>query len=407
MTGSASPSPDRDPAKTPWGLLVFLVALTAIGPTSLNIIVPAVPKLSVILATDANTVQLTVSLFIVGLALAQLLLGPLSDRFGRRPVILAGLGLMIAASLAAITARSVTMLILARIVQAIGASTGIVVGRAIIRDLFDRERAAAMLGLVATAMVIAPTIGPLIGGILDTAFGWESIFVFMAAAGLCVLAWAAMALPETRKRNVAAEGGFLTDMRMLATSRAFFGYVFCGAFGSATFFAFLGGGPHVTVTMLGRTSAEYGVWFAISSIGYMSGNFLASRLSVRLGVDAMIWWGLVIEAAGAACSVVLALFTHEFGPIIIFLPQLVISIGNGMMLPNAIAGGVSVRPHAAGTASGLMGCIHMTIAAAFVQLGGHVVVGASTAMPLALVMVAIVVGYGLAFFLLVRPKRLF
>ena len=182
---------------TPWRLLLLLMAMTAIGPTSLNIVVPAVPNLASRLATDVDTIQLTVSLFILGLAFAQLLLGPLSDRFGRRPVVLAGLSVTVAASLAAMAAETVGRLIVARMLQAIGASTGIVIGRAMIRDLFDRDRAAAMLGLVATAMVVAPMIGPLIGGMLDTVFGWESIFMFMAAAGLAVLAWAAMSLPET------------------------------------------------------------------------------------------------------------------------------------------------------------------------------------------------------------------
>jgi DHA1 family bicyclomycin/chloramphenicol resistance-like MFS transporter len=171
-------------------------------------------------------------------------------------------------------------------------------------------------------------------------------------------------------------------------------------------FAFLGGGPHVTVTMMGRTSAEYGVWFALSSVGYMSGNFLAARLSVRAGVDPMIWWGLAIEAAGTACMIALAAFAHDLGPLIIFVPQLITSIGNGMMLPNALAGAISVRPHAAGTASGLTGCIQMASAAGFVQLGGYVQVDAGSALPLAFVTAAIVVGYALAFFLLVRPKRL-
>jgi DHA1 family bicyclomycin/chloramphenicol resistance-like MFS transporter len=182
--------------------------------------------------------------------------------------------------------------------------------------------------------------------------------------------------------------------------------VLAGACASGTFFAFLGGGPHITVTMMGRTSAEDGLWFVISSLGYMSGNFIASRLSVRLGVDPMVWWGLVIEAAGTACMIVLAAFAHDLGPLIIFLPQLITAIGNGVMLPNAIAGAISVRPHAAGTASGLTGCIQMATAAGFVQLGGYVQVDAHSALPLAWLTAAIVAGYALAFFLLVRPKRL-
>ena len=165
---------------TPWRLLTLLMAMTAIGPATLNILVPALPHLVERLATDTGTVQLTLSLYLLSLASAQLLLGPLSDRFGRRPVVLAGLALAVLAALAAIAASSIGALIGARMLQAIGASTGIVIGRAIIRDLYERDRAAAMIGLVTTAMVIAPMIAPLIGGILDTAFGWEAIFVFIA-----------------------------------------------------------------------------------------------------------------------------------------------------------------------------------------------------------------------------------
>ena len=151
-----------------------------------------------------------------------------------------------------------------------------------------------------------------------------------------------------------------------------------------------------------RTASENG-----AQVGYMSGNFLASRMSIRLGVDAMIWWGLVLEGIGATFSLVLAAFAHPLGPFIIFFPQLVTSVGNGMMLPNSIAGAVSIRPQAAGTASGLTGCVQMAVGALFVQLGGHVMVDAHTALPLAFLTAAIVVGYAFSFFVLVRPKALF
>lgn len=398
------PKLESTPHRTPWRLLVLLMAMTAIGPTLLNIVVPALPNLSASLAADPDTVQLAVSLFLTGLAVAQLLMGPLSDRFGRRPVALGGLVLTAAASLAAAATADVTAFIVTRIVQAIGAATGLVIGRAIIRDLFDRDRSAAMIGLVTTAMVVAPMVSPLIGGILETAFGWKAIFLFVAALALAVLVWAFALLPETRNQHPAREGdGFFADLYRLTRSVSFSGYVACAAFGSATFFAFLGGGPHVVVTMMGRTSAEYGIWFAISSLGYMSGNFTASRLSVRLGIDRMIVYGLAVEAAGVIASMA-ASAAHEFGPAVLFLPQLIISFGNGIMLPNAIAGAVSVRPQAAGTASGVVGCVQMAVGAAFVQLGGIVLLDARTALPLSSVMAAAVVAYALAFFLLVRRR---
>jgi DHA1 family bicyclomycin/chloramphenicol resistance-like MFS transporter len=332
-------------------------------------------------------------------------MGPLSDRYGRRPALFAGLALSAAASLLAIVAPNVGGLIVARILQAIGAAAGIVIGRAIIRDLFDRNRAAAMIGLVATVMVVVPTFGPLIGGLLDTAFGWESIFIFTAASSLIVLAWAAATLPETRALNAPAAGteqGFLRDLASLAVNHSFAGYVLAAALGSATFFVFLGGSPHVIVTLMDRTSAEYGVWFAISSIGYMAGNYLASRLSTRFGIDTLIWWGIAIEAMGVAAATVLAIVAHDHGPAIVFMPQMIVSLGNGLLLPGALAGAVSVRPQAAGTAAGIAGFAQMGIGAAMTQYSGTLLADAASAVPMTLLMDAIVLALVAAFGLLVR-----
>ena len=375
---------DDNPAArqaTPWGLLTLLMAVTSIGPTSLNILVPAVPQLSRDLGADIATLQLTVSLFLIGLGGAQLVMGPLSDRFGRRPVLLAGLAPTVLSCLAAIPMSRAAGLIVARIVQALGASAGIVVSRAIIRDLFDRSRAASMIGLVATVMVVVPTFGPLIGGVLDTAFGWQSIFIFSAVTSLMVLIWAALTLPETRGFNApaATQAGFWADLGQLARSRSFWGYVLVAAFGSSTFFAFLGGGPHVIVTLMGRTSAEYGIWFAIGSIGYMAGNFGSSRLSVRYGIEPLILWGIATEVLGAVIATALAAVVNDWGPAIVFMPQMIVSLGNGLLLPGAIAGAVSIRPQAAGTAAGITGCAQMVVGAAVTQFSGMLLAGAGSA----------------------------
>jgi len=381
------------------------MALTSIGPTTLNLVVPALPEMANRLASDVATIQLTVSVYLLALAAGQLAMGPLSDRFGRRPVMLMGLTLTAAASVLAISVGTVGSLVAARVLQALGASAGIVVSRAIIRDLFDRNRAAAMIGLVATVMVVVPTLGPLIGGLLDTAFGWESIFLFTAVTSAMVVAWAAIALPETRGLNAppGAQQGFLRDLAGLARSAKFAGYVCAGAFGSSTFFAFLGGGPHVIITLMERSSAEYGVWFAISSIGYMAGNYGAARLSTRYGIDRMIWFGIGVEAIGVGMAALMAAFAVHWGPIIVFAPQMIISFGNGLLLPGAIAGAVSVRPHAAGTAAGITGFSQMAVGAAITQYAGTLLAESETAIPLAMLMVALVVGLVISFALLVRP----
>src|SRR5256884_8890285 len=225
---------------------------------SLNILVPAMPGLATKLAADPARVQLTVSLYLMGLAAAQLVFGPLSDRFGRRPVVLAGLALPTIASTVAIFAASIASLVIARVAQSLGASTGQPIGRAIIRDLYDRQHAASMIGLVTSVVVLMPMVAPLIGGILDTLFGWEAIFAFTAVLSFAICAWALLDLPETRNLSLApnSERHFRADLAALAASPRFFGYALCAGLGSAPFFSFLGAAPHVVVSMLGRTSAE-------------------------------------------------------------------------------------------------------------------------------------------------------
>jgi len=378
--------------------------MSGIGSLSLNILVPALPAITAKLETDPGSVQLTVSLYLVGLAFSQLLLGPLSDRFGRRPVVLGGLALAALASFAAIFAGTISGLIVGRVAQALGASTGQVVGRAIIRDLFERERAASVLGLVTSAVVVFPMLSPLIGGILDTLFGWQSIFVFVAALSFTVLAWAGLSLPETRPRAAATEtpGRFLADVRALLSSPRFIGYALSGALGSAPFYTFLGGGPYVIVTMMGRSSAEYGIWFAFSSIGFMGGNFTASRLTMRYGLDRMVLAGIIVTVIGALIPVLLCLIDRNIGPTAVFLPQTMISYGNGLLLPTAIAGAVSIRSQVAGTASGITGFTQMAIGAIAVQIVSHAIAGASSPLPMLLLMLVFGVATGLAFLVLVR-----
>jgi MFS transporter, DHA1 family, multidrug resistance protein len=390
--------------RTPWRLLALLIAMAGMSSLSLNILVPAMPGLTTKLAADPAGVQLTVSLYLMGLAAAQLVFGPLSDRFGRRPVVLAGLALATVASTAAIFAASIATLVIARVAQSLGASTGQTIGRAIIRDLYDRQHAASMIGLVTSVVVLMPMVAPLIGGILDTLFGWEAIFAFTAAVSFAVCAWAMLDLPETRNLSLApnSERHFRADLAALAASPRFFGYALCAGLGSAPFFSFLGAAPHVVVSMLGRTSAEYGLWFFVPSIGFMAGNFAISRLTTRFGIDTLIWWGIAFTIAGCLLNVSVYVALPGWDMFTIFLPQIVIGFGNGLLLPTAIAGAVSIRPQVAGTASGVTGFIQMGIAAVAAQLGGHVIAHAADALPMLLLMLAFGVATAAAVFTLLR-----
>ena len=258
---------------------------------------------------------MTVSLYMVGIACSQILMGPLSDRFGRRPVLLAGLGLMVVASAACIFAENLPQLIAARFFQALGGATGMVVSRAIIRDLYSRERISSMISLVIAVMMIAQMLSPLTGGLLESAFGWRAIFYVITAMSLAVAVAIALALPETRRVRMAT-GGFRGDVGSLLTSRAFIGYVLCQVLASQIIFAFAGGGPYIVVTQMGRTGAEYGAWFATTGFAYLIGNLCCVRFSPRYQLEKLIWFGLALQLARQPSQSRLGPHGHQSGAIL-------------------------------------------------------------------------------------------
>jgi len=365
---------DRPPSKL---LLLLLVLMNGAAPIALYIFVPALPVLASDFGSEISVAQMTVSLYMVGLACSQLIMGPLSDRFGRRPVLLGGLSLMVAASIGCIFAETLPQLIGLRFLQALGGASGMVISRAIIRDLYSRDRVGGMLSLVIAVMMIAQMLSPLAGGVIETALGWRAIFYLVTAGAIAVAASIALALPETRRRvaPAAQRGGFRTDVRSLFGSRAFIGYVLCQVLASAIIFIFAGGGPYVVVTQMGRSSAEYGAWFATSGFAYLMGNVFCVKYAPRHSLDRLIWFGLALQIAGAALNLAWGVLGWNQVPTWLFGTHMIIMFGNAAVMANASAGAISVRPQAAGTASGLLGFTQFGFGSLCSQfgawLGGH------------------------------------
>jgi MFS transporter, DHA1 family, multidrug resistance protein len=371
---TGKPAAAADKPGTSRIMLLLLVAMTGVAPISLYMLVPALPVLASVFGRDISIAQMTVSLYMVGIACSQIVMGPLSDRFGRRPVLLAGLGLMVAASAACIFAETLPQLIAARFLQALGGATGMVVSRAIIRDLYSRERIGAMISLVIAVMMIAQMLSPLTGGLLETTFGWRSIFYVVTITSLIIAVAIALMLPETRRDRTEA-GGFRGDVGRLMTSRAFIGYMLCQVLASQIIFTFAGGGPYVVVTQMGRSSAEYGAWFASTGFAYLIGNLFCVRFAPRHSLERLIWFGLALQFLGALLNLAWGIAGLNLAPSWLFGTQMLVMFANAFVMSNSAAGAISVRPEAAGTASGAMGFLQMGIGALFSQfgawLGGH------------------------------------
>lgn len=343
----------------------FLVAATATGPLALNMFVPSMPGLPAAFGTDSATVQLTLSLFLVGVAVGQLVYGPLSDRFGRRPVLLGGLGLYTLAGLACALAPDIGSLVAGRVAQALGGCAGMVIARAIVRDAWDRDRATSVLALVIAGMAVAPMIGPAVGGFLDVWIGWRAGFVVLTVFGMTVLSVGIRALPETHAARTPIPGpqALWLAYRSLAVKPAFLGYALVTAFTTAGFFAFLAGAPYAMVERLGRTPGEYGLFFILLSGGYMAGNMAVSRFAGRVRPDTLIAAGIAMCLLGPA--VLLGLLAGGlFTPITLFVPTILMCFGNGLCMPPAMTLAVGVDPRLAGTASGLLGFLQMGLGAA-------------------------------------------
>lgn len=349
--------------------LPLLVAIAMASPLALNAFVPAMPDAARALDADIGTIQLTFTAYLLTLAFGQLISGPLADYFGRRPVLLVGLGLHVAGSCLAASADGVTALIAGRVLQALGGSTAMVLARTIILDVHGRAGAAGRMGYVVMAIAIAQSIAPALGGYINLWGGWNAVFYLSILMGGLVWLLALRLLPETcaeRSDNLRL-GRVLRSYSGVLGSGQYLGYALSTTFIATAFYLFVGSAPYIVVEQLGGNSADFGTWFLAVSLAFMLGSFGSTRLAKHFNVDQMVLLGNGLSLIGAVILLALAwLETLSFASL--FLPMALVTFGRGLSQPNAQSAAISCAPSAAATASGLMGFIQLLTGAAIAQL---------------------------------------
>ncbi len=381
---------------------VLLTALVAVGPISTDLYLPSLPAIADHFDSDPLGVQLTLSLFLVGFAVSQLVYGPLSDRFGRRPVLAWGMTLYVAATAGCALAGNIEVLIVARFLQAVGGCAGPVLARAVVRDIHGREGAARVLSYLGLAMALAPALGPILGGYLEVWFGWRANFLALLAYGGAALVGLLVILPETnawRDPEATRVMRIAANYRALAGDRAYLGYLAVVACAYSGIFAFISGSSFVLIETLGLTPDRYGLCFAIFVAGYMLGSLLSGRLTLKHGLERLILLGAVLGCLGSGVGLLLSLAGH-LSVAAILAPVFFFMIGAGLMLPNALAGAIGPYPRMAGAASALVGFAQMGLAAGVGIAVGHLADGTGRSMAGAIA--AVSVGALLARLILVR-----
>ncbi|MCS4502707.1 multidrug effflux MFS transporter [Arhodomonas aquaeolei] len=384
---------------------LLLAALVAIGPLATDLYLPALPAISRALEASSDEVQLTLSVYMLGFALSQLIYGPLADRFGRKPVIVGGLALFVLATIGCALAPTIETMIALRFLQALGGCVGPVLGRAAVRDIHGHREAARVLSHLATAMALAPAAAPVLGGYLLVAAGWPSLFVVLAVYAAVVTATVALALPEplpATYRQPIRPGVIAANYRTLVRSRVFVGYSLAVGFVFGGLFAFLSGSSFVLIEFLGVAEEHYGLYFTLVVLGYMGGSIIGGRLSRRWGIERLMLAGsLLSAAAGSAMAGLSAASVYTVAAVIV--PHMLFMTGVGIVMPQAMAGAIGPFPQMAGSASALLGFIQMAIAAGAGALVGQFHDGTSHSM--AFIIAAMGLATLASFLLIARPAE--
>ncbi|NND90848.1 MAG: multidrug effflux MFS transporter [Granulosicoccus sp.] len=342
--------------------LLFLVAVAAIGPLTLNGVLPATSAVMKDLTTRYEVAQLVLTVFLIANLCGQLVLGPAADRVGRRPVMLLSLLIFIVGSILCAISGSIEQLLIGRFVQGAGGAVCVFLPRAIVRDVYPQNRAASVIGYMTTAMMVAPLFGPATGGWITDQYSWRWMYAGLAALATLLLLAGWRYQPETlsafrdspAERRMRPRTSFLESSMVLLRDAGFIACTCMLAGAVGVYYGFLAGAPYVAMESRGLSASAYGSWFAMVAVGYLSGNLTAGTLSQRLGVQRMIQIGFVPFILGVCLFWLLLPFNH---PVSLFLPMMIVAFSNGMSLPSMITVAMSIRPELAASASGLAGSV--------------------------------------------------
>jgi len=369
-------------------LIAGSAIIGSIGTFGLHVLLPALPAIATAMRVPAAAAQLLISLSILAIATGNLVIAPLSDRYGRRQIVLLSLSLFVAGSAAAIVAPSLELLVAARIVQAFGGGAAMSVMRATLLDHFGPAKAAGALAATATAILLAPMFAPMLGGVVIEWLDWRAPFALAGLLGAAVLWFAARNLRETRPPDPAAGPSlrFWDNYRRLLGSREYLSYLVFGSCMVSMIYTFVTGAPYVAIETLGVTPAKFGLMLFFPALASFVGFILAARVTNRIGGWRMMKTGAAIAFAGTAALAALAL-AGIWHPVALFVPGMLIGFANAIAAPSSTIGAISRDPAIAGAASGLLGFLQLVTAAAATQLVASFT--PHTPVPLAIVLLAL------------------